>query len=532
MNTGLTALSDDLFKLKEIISEREEIIGKRDKTIHHQQHRINQLEEFIRLQNHRQFGASSEKSPDQGELFDEAEALIHTDDSEEDLSDADTDIQAESITTQSLAKKLGRKPLPAELPRLRIEHDLPEAGKVCDCGCQLTLIGEESSEQLDIIPAQVQVLVHVRKKYACKACEEGIKLSPLPPQPIPKSMASPGLLAHIATAKYQDGLPLYRQETIFKRMNVELGRNTLARWMIKSSQVLQPLWNQLEDQLLSSSYIHGDETPVQVLKEPDKTAQSRSYMWVRAGGLLDKKVILFDYAPGRGGNIAQQLFADYQGYLQTDDYAGYNAVCTKKGVTQLGCWAHARRKFIDAKKAIKTPKGQKTKKGKADVAINLIGKLYGIERTIKGKSTEERYEIRQQKSLPVLEQLRSWLDKTLQHVLPKGLLGKALGYLNKNWAKLTVYTQAGYLNIDNNPAENAIRPFVIGRKNWLFSDTPQGARASAMLYSIIETAKANDLEPFKYLAYLFKILPTAINLEEVEALLPWHINKRALEDNI
>ena len=212
MNTGLTALSDDLFKLKEIISEREEIIGKRDKTIHHQQHRINQLEEFIRLQNHRQFGASSEKSPDQGELFDEAEALIHTDDSEEDLSDADTDIQAESITTQSLAKKLGRKPLPAELPRLRIEHDLPEAEKVCDCGCQLTLIGEESSEQLDIIPAQVQVLVHVRKKYGCKVCEEGIKLSPLPPQPIPKSMASPGLLAHIATAKYQDGLPLYRQE--------------------------------------------------------------------------------------------------------------------------------------------------------------------------------------------------------------------------------------------------------------------------------------------------------------------------------
>jgi len=318
-------------------------------------------------------------------------------------------------------------------------------------------------------------------------------------------MASPGLLATIATAKYQDGLPLYRQEAIFKRMDIELGRNTMARWMVKSAEGLQPIWNLLEDQLLSGAYIHGDETPIQVLKEPDKSAQSRSYMWVRASGLPDKKVILFDYAPGRGGNIAQQLFAGYKGYLQTDDYAGYNAVCAENGITQLGCWAHARRKFIGAQKALKTPKGQKAKRGKADVAINLIAKLYGIERIIKDKTIEERDQIRQRESLPVLKQLRNWLDKTQHPILPKGLLGKALGYLNKNWEKLTIYTQAGYLNIDNNPAENAIRPFVIGRKNWLFSDTPQGAKASAMLYSIIETAKANDLEPFKSPAYIFKL---------------------------
>lgn len=515
MNTGAKTLSDDPLKLKEII--------------HHQQHRINQLEEFIRLQKHRQFGASSEKSPDQGELFDEAEELIQADEDEEDQSDCDEEIHAESITTQSQPKKSGRKPLPAELPRLRIEHDLPESDKTCECGCQLTLIGEESSEQLDIIPAKIQVLVHVRKKYGCKQCEETIKLSLLPPQPIPKSMASPGLLAYIATAKYQDGLPLYRQEAIFKRMGIELGRNSQARWMIKSGEGLQPLWNLLQDQLLSGPYIHGDETPVQVLKEPDKTAQSRSYMWVRVSGLADKKVILFDYAPGRGGNIAQQLFAGYKGHLQTDDYAGYNAVCAENGISQLGCWAHARRKFIEAQKALKTPKGQKAKNGKADVALNLIGTLYGIERTIKDKSVEERYQARQRESLPVLKKLRSWLDKTLQHALPKGLLGKALGYLDKNWNKLNLYTQAGYLNIDNNPAENAIRPFVIGRKNWLFSDTPKGAKASAMLYSIIETAKANSLEPFNYLSHVFKMLPAAKNLEEIEALLPWNVEKQGLE---
>ena len=231
-----------------------------------------------------------------------------------------------------------------------------------------------------------------------------------------------------------------------------------------------------------------------------------------------------DYAPGRGGDIADALFADYQGYLQTDDYAGYNAVSARQGITQLGCWAHARRKFIDAQKAAATRKGKKANTGKADVALNLIGKLYGIERRIKNHSDEERYQTRQRDSLPVLAKLRRWLDKSLPSVLPKGQLGqafdRALSYLHKNWDKLTVYTEQAYLNIDNNPAENAIRPFVIGRKNGLFSDTPKGAKASAMLYSIIETAKANGLEPFAYLSHVFKELPGAQSLEDIEALLP------------
>jgi len=522
MKSAQKPLSDNPVELKGIIIERDETILNCNETILSQQQRIDHLEEFIRLQKHRQFAARSEKASGQGELFDEAEDLIEVEKTEPEIQ---TDTSSTQLTKTSTVKS-GRKPLPADLPRVRIEYDLPESERHCPCGCQRTLIGEETSEQLDIIPATVRVLVHVRKKYACKACEEGINLAPLPPQPIPKSMASPGLLAYIATAKYQDGLPLYRLETIFKRMHIDLGRNTLARWVIKSSDLLQPLYNLLEERLLSSPYIHGDETVVQVLKEPDKTPQSRSYMWVRASGLPDQKVILFDYAPGRGGDIAKQLFCDYKGHLQTDDYAGYNGACAGENITQLGCWAHARRKFVDAQKAtaLKGKKVKAGKAGKASVAINLIGKLYNIERQIKDQTVEARYAIRQRDSVPILNQLRHWLDKTLHHVLPKGLLGKALNYLHRNWSKLTLYTEQGYLNIDNNPAENAIRPFVIGRKNWLFSDTPKGAKASAMLYSIIETAKANGLEPFVYLTQVFTALPSVQSVEEIEALLPWSID--------
>jgi len=417
---GAKPLSDNPVELKEIIIER-------DETILSQQQRIDHLEEFIRLQKHRQFAARSEKASGQGELFDEAEDLIDVEETEPEIQ---TDASSAQLTKASTVKS-GRKPLPADPPRVRIEYDLPESERYCPCGCQRTLIGEETSEQLDILPASVRVLVHVRKKYVCKACEEGINIAPLPPQPIPKSMASPGLLAYIATAKYQDGLPLYRLEAIFKRMHIDLGRNTQARWMIKSSNLLQPLYNLLEERLLSSPYIHGDKTVVQVLKEPDKTPQSRSYMWVRASDLADQKVILFDYALGRGGDIAKQLFGDYKGYLQTDDYAGYNAVCAGEHITQLGYWAHTRRKFIDAQKATAL-KGKKVKTGKASVAINLIGKLYNIERQIKDQTVEARYAIRQRDSVPILNKLRHWLDKTLHSVLPKGLLGKALNYLHRN----------------------------------------------------------------------------------------------------
>ena len=507
MTAPLTqSLPDDINALKALLLKKEQ--------------RIDLLEEQIRLLKQKRFGTSSEKSDQQVELFDEAE-----------LGDAEAQLLAQEenkpVATEPTAAsapktKRGRKPLPAELPRVRIEHDLPDADKVCTCGCMRECIGEEISEQLDIIPARVQVLVNVRKKYACRQCEGSVSTASLPPQPIPKSNASPGLLAHIAVAKYQDALPLYRQEAILGRSDIDLPRNTLALWMVKAGQLIQPLVNLLQDRLLSYPVLQCDETTVQVLKEPGKDPESTSYMWVRVGGPPTQTIKLYHYADSRRGEVAQQLLMGYQGYVQTDDYAGYNGACAQAGITQLGCWAHARRKFVEAQKAA----GKQKKAGKADVAVSMIAKLYAIEKRAESMAPEALHALRQQESLPQLQAIRAWLDKTLHSTLPKGLLGKALGYLDKNWDRLTIYTEDGRLNIDNNRAENAIRPFVVGRKNWLFSASVAGATASANLYGLIETAKANGLEPYAYLRRVFTELPNAQRLDDIEALLPWQLPEK------
>jgi len=430
---SIQSLSDDPVALKIIIAA--------------QAKRIAMLEEYVALDKFKKYGASSEKSPDQQEMFNEAELTVVA---EEMLAES---AQKDGEPTPSVPnqKKPGRKPLPAHLPRVRIEYDIPESEKCCPCGCTRTLIGEDISEQLDIIPAKIQVLVHVRKKYACKRCEEGVEIAPLPPQPIPKSNASPGLLAHIAISKYQDALPLYRQQAVLHRSGVDIPRNTLANWMIKSGELLQPLLNVMEKQLLTYPVMHCDETVVQILKEPDKPATRKSYMWVRVGGPPTQPIRLFHYAPSRSGSVVSELLDGYQGYLQTDDYAGYNAVAANKGVTPLGCWAHARRKFIEAQKVTnnKTSKTKTTNKiSKADMAVSLIAKLYVIEKTIKDADVKTRHQVRQQQAVPQLQKIRVWLDKTLHSTLPKGLLGKAVSYLDKNWQKLNVYTQDGRLAID------------------------------------------------------------------------------------
>ena len=504
MSAATNTLPDEPERLKQIIAQ--------------QAKRIALLEEVVRLQQHKRFGASSEKSPDQQEMFNEAEL---TQAAQQVLAEQASDATPPSPdTVPGTAKRRGRKPLPADLPRIRIEHDLPEAEKVCACGCQRDCIGEERSEQLDIVPAQVRVLVNVRKKYACRHCEGEIATAPLPTQPIPKSNASAGLLAHIAVAKYQDALPLYRQAGILGRSDIELPRNTLAHWMIKAGELIQPLINLLQDRLFDYPVLHCDETTVQVLKEPGKEARSQSYMWVRVGGPPTQPIKLFHYADSRSGDVARHLLASYRGYVQTDDYAGYHGACSDDNITQLGCWAHARRKFVEAHKV----HAKQKKAGKADVAISMIAKLYAIEKRGLAYDADERYRLRQAQSIPQLDSLREWLDKTRHTALPKGLLGKALAYLDKNWEKLTVYTQDGRLSIDNNLAENAIRPFVVGRKNWLFSATVSGAKSSANLYGLIETAKANKLDPYAYLRNVFTDLPRASTVDELERLLPWKVD--------
>lgn len=512
MALSTTSIPDDIDALKTLLFEQDRHLNEKDK-------RISLLEEQLRLLRHKRFASSTEKSDTQVELFNEAEAS-------EALADVDepTDDVAETETiAYERRKSRGRKPLPEDLPRVRIEHDLADADKVCDCGCALTHIGEDISEQLDIIPATVQVLQHARQKYACKACESTVRTAALPKQSIPKSNASASLLAYVATAKYQDALPLHRQERIFKRMAVELPRNTLANWMMRCGDLVAPLIAELDREIRRGKIIQCDETPLQVLKEPDKPPSSQSYMWVRRSGGPDRPMVLFDYAASRAGSVAERLLDGFSGYLQTDDYAGYHAMGRQEHITHLGCWAHARRKFVEAQKAA-APKDKKAKRtGKADVAINFIAKLYAVEKQTKALPSDARRQIRQEKSVPILKALREWLDKTLHSTVPKGVLGTALGYLNKNWDKLICYTDDGDVNIDNNLAENAIRPFVIGRKNWLFSATPKGAHASASLYSLIETAKANGLEPYAYLREVFARLPGITTDEELRALLPWNV---------
>ena len=418
-------------------------------------------------------------------------------------------------------KKGGRKRLPKSFPRVDIVYELDETD--CQCGnCHrlLTPVSEKVSEQLDIRPATVRVIRHVRKTYACESCDGAMTTAPMPVQPIPRSMASPGTLAHVAVAEYVDGLPLYRQEKKLTRIGVELPRSTLASWMVKAGTLVQPLINLLRDRLLAYDIVAMDETRLQVLKEPGKKAQSQSYLWVQRGGPPDHPILLYDYDPSRSQQVPIRLLNGFCGYLQTDGYEGYAKVCAEQGLIAVGCWAHARRKFDEALKAQQLLSPEKQKKSLAAVALAKIQALYRIERDIKTLPAGERQRIRMLRSKPLLDELRIWLDQHIPIVPPRSALGKAMNYAHKQWPKLTVYIEDGRLSMDNNLVENAIRPFVIGRKNFLFCDTVNGANASANLYSLIETAKANGVEPYGYLRTVFTELPNAKTLEDIEALLP------------
>jgi len=506
-------LPDDPILLKQLLLSLHEQMSSKDKEITAKDGQIERLREQNSLLIQRLFGRKSEQSsdPDSPQLvmFNEAESL----------AEAAPEAPADEVEEEAVAptKRRGkRKPLPAELPRVEVVHELPEHELTCECGCRKQAIGEETSEQLEIIPMQVQVIRHIRKTYACKACESAPVTADKPAQLIEKSLASPSVLAMLLATKYADGIPLYRFEKMLSRHGIDIPRQTLGRWVIQCGEQLQPLLNLMRDRLLDSPVIHCDETRVQVLKEPDRAPSSQSWMWVQTGGPPDRPVILFDYSTSRAQEVPLRLLAGYRGYLMTDDYAGYNAVAAQAGVERLACWAHARRKFVEAQKV--QPKG---KTGRADIALGMINKLYGIERGLKDANDEQRHHGRQQHSLPLLTQLKAWLDKTQPQVTAQNALGKAVNYLASNWSRLERYIEAGHLPIDNNAAERAIRPFVIGRKNWLFSDTPKGATASAQLYSLIETAKANGWEPYAWLRHVLERLPLINSVEGYEVLLPW-----------
>lgn len=506
----IKTLPDDAVVLKELLRKYSGI--------------IKELAEKNRLYRDKLFGRKSEKKhhendPNQPSLFDEME---------ETCREASSPAKKITVVRSHTRERGHRNPLPDDLPRRDVIHDLCDEKKQCACGHSMEKIGEEVSEKLHYVPATVEVERHIRYKYACKHCEgtesEGIHPSvriALPePTVIPKSFATPGLLAHILTAKFDDALPFYRQEKQFARIGVELSRTTMCRWAEKVYEQCQPLLSRMKELLRSGPLLGIDETTVQVHGEKDKENTTKSYMWVARGGPPGKTILWFQYDPGRSGKVAEKIIGDYHGSVQTDGYTGYNFLETQEGIRHAACWAHVRRKFDEAARASK--KSVSTK-----MALNMIGNLYRVEKEAKDLDAQARLALRREKSRPIVEEFFSWLEtKTLQ-VNPSGLLGKAVTYAFKLKDSLLQFLADGNITLDNNLVENAIRPFVVGRKNWLFSGSPNGARASAGLYSLIETAKAADLDPYWCLRYIFEKLPTAEE-KQLDELLPCNISRDAL----
>jgi transposase len=492
------------------------------------------LEEQLRLFKSELFDRSSERIADQ---HPDQLPLFNTDDADK----AENSQPRETIAIAAHErKKRGRKPLPKDLTRIDIIHDLSEDEKQCGCGARLSRFGQEVSEKLDYVPAQLRVERHIRYKYACKNCEgvEGdgptVRIAPAPVQLIPKSNATAGLLAHIAVSKFADGLPLYRQQKIFERVGIEMSRAVMAKWMVCTARQCSGLIDLLRAEIRSGPLINIDESPLQVLNEAGRDNTTKSYMWVYGGGQPYRPVLLYEYQRTRSGKTALEFLDDYHGYIQSDDFAGYNHLDQKPDIVHLGCWAHARRKFVKVAKVRKKHRSKRANpKSLADEALDYIGNLYRIEKQARQRELDaaDIYQLRQQKSKPVLDEFKAWLDANKPLTPPKGLLGRAISYTLSNWEKLIIYIQDGRLRPDNNMVENAIRPFVVGRKNWLFAGSPDGARASATFFSLIETAKANGLEPYAYLRHIFEKLPMAQTEEDLKKLLPQNIDPDSIAVN-
>ena len=491
----------------EALQSKEEAIQRRDA-------HILLLEELLRLRRIQRFAASSEKLH-QLQLFDEAEL-------EADIDALLAQLPDEQPQTAEAKAKPRQRGFSASLLRERIELTLSDEQKVGASKVFFTKVKEE----LQFIPAQLKVLeIWQEKAVFERDGEEVILAANRPVHPLGKCIATPSLLGYIITSKYADGLPLYRLEQMFKRLGQEVSRTSMAHWIIRLDEVFQPLMNLLREEQNHATYLQADETRIQVLKEKGKTAQSDKWMWVTRGGPPGRPSVLFEYDPSRAGSVPVRLLDGFSGILQADGYSGYSQVCKESGLTRIGCWDHARRKFIEATQAAPSVAKGKSKPGasKADVALGYIGKLYAIEREQKERSDAERYQARQTRSMPLLAELKTWLENNVGKVMKGSLTRKAMEYTLGQWSYLVGYCERGDLHISNVLAENAIRPFAVGRKAWLFADSAQGAKASATCYSLLETAKANDLEPSAYINHVLAQIGEADSLEKLEALLPWNV---------
>ena len=504
----------DLKQALKMLSEKDDIIK-----ILAEENEI--LRARLELLLHDRYGKKSEKLPD--EVLPVADEPEVTEAEAAEIQAAEQEITVAGHTRQQPK----RKPLPASFARETVIQDIPLEQQICNC-CKGTLhcIGEEVSEKLDYVPAQIKVIQNIRKKYGCRGCEMGITIAPPPPDFLPKSLASPGLLSHVILSKYEDHLPLYRQEGIWQRLGVDIPRSTLCNWVLMVAERLAILIPLLRNEIIQSQYARADETPVQVLEENKVRLSKKAYMWVFTTGNVNRAVIVYQFAMSRQGGVATQFFAGFKGYLQTDGYGGYNEIAETIGITHVSCWAHARRKFVAM---VKTAK----KQGAAHYAVAVIGKLYKFEKEMKKNNLdpEKIKTYRQEKSKPILDEFKKWLQEKQLKAPPKSVLGNAISYALNRWASLTVYLKYGFLDIDNNFAERCIRPFTIGRKNWIFMGNERGGAAAAVFYSLIETAKANGLNTYAYFRYLMSALPLIDPQDEstLKALLPTSLKQQDLD---
>lgn len=477
------------------------IIAEKDRRIAALEQQVKWFMSQLRLTKQKQFGASSEQTnATQLSIFNEAET-------DADLAVPEPELTVVKAHYRKRTRLLTDK-LPEDLPVEIIEHELPAKERICpDCGSALHTMGKETREELKIIPAKAVIVQHVRHVYACRNCEKTSDHVPVVkadmPEPVIKGgFASPETIAHLASQKFMMALPLYRQEQAWKQNGILLSRQTMSNWLIKAAtNWLEPIYAAMKKRLCQHDVLHGDETVLQVLKEPGKKAQSKSYMWhYRTSGEAKHQLVLYEYQPDRKHTHPKNFLSSFKGYLHTDGYSGYHKLPEK--IVVVGCWAHLRRKFFDALKIL--PK-DKQAASHAAKGVAYCDKLFHFEKQFALLTPDDRFEDRKRLSKPVVDEFYNWVDSLA--ALPKTLLGKAVHYALTQQKYLERYLLDGRLEISNNRAERSIKPFVIGRKNWLFANTPNGAKASAIYYSLVVTARENGLHPFEYLTWIFTNAP-------------------------
>lgn len=526
MSERTDMLPDNIDELKEMIFSLQNNYTELQSKYRSAQEEIKSLHQKYKAALAKYFSPTKEKVSLEHEgqlgLFNECETFA-CEDGKKVTSDKE-----ENITVKEYErKKGGKRKLPDYLPVEEHIHELGDSERECKyCGKMHPVVGEERTEELDIIPMQIKKIVHITKKYGPCSCDDYLNSgekemlkAEKPKRIIPYSFVSPGLLAYVIDMKYNYALPFYRLSKKFEAIETDISRATLCNWSMLAAEKCNILYLAMLDYIKNGSAIQMDETTVQVLHEDGRAAETKSFMWVMRGGDIQKKLTIFNYSPTRNSGVPLDLLKGFKGFLQTDGYEGYSKAVAEYGLTHVGCLAHIRRKFFDA---LKSDKKSKT----AAHALKTIARIYAVEKKLRNENLlpDEFVEKRKDEVVPILLEFKKWLDEKQVYITPSSDSGKAVNYALGQWNYFINYLESDELTPDNNIIENAIRPFVIGRKNWLFSNTPRGARSSAVLYSIVESAKDNNLNVYNYLRYLFTKLPYAESSDDINKLLPCNLS--------